>query len=140
MISEEYAEMASLLIDEDEDLSYLKDFPVTIIYLKSDKEKKSGGKVVKGECEKVSDKNKWAIPADFCIIIYENNCAGMSDDQMKILMKHELLHIKVDEDGNYKIRKHDLEDFRCITRRYGADWSTPGYSVKPLDDEEAETY
>lgn len=138
-ISEMYEKMGAKLIESDKDLDDIRAFRPSILYLTSDKEKKSGGMLVKGECEKVQDKNKWAIPAEYLIIIYEKNCQGMSDKQMEILLKHELLHIKIEEEGVYKIRKHDLNDFKCITREYGADWSVPGYEIRDIDDDN-ETY
>lgn len=44
----------------------------------------------------------------------------------KVLCLHELYHINIthDKKGNtkYKIRKHDLEDFTQIIKRYGTEW------------------
>lgn len=127
VIREEYAEMAKKIIDEEEMLSDIANSQATIVYLGSDYAKMSKGKVVCGECEKVADKNKWAIPCDFTITIYEPNCVGFSDEQMRILLFHELLHVGIEftDDGSekYNIRPHDYEDFKVVIDRYGTEWS-----------------
>jgi hypothetical protein len=127
-IREEYAELAAEVISENAGLfDDIKKSNATIIYLGSDYAKTSKGKAVLGECEKVANKNKWAIPCDFTITVYEPNCLGMTRDQMKILLFHELLHvgIKYEDDGSekYYIRPHDYEDFKIVIDRYGTDWS-----------------
>lgn len=125
-IREEYAEIAAEIIKEEELLSDIANSSATIIYLGSDYAKTSKGKTVLGECEKVANKNKWAIPCDFTITVYEPNCVGMTREQLKILLFHELLHvgIKYDQDGEekYYIKPHDYEDFKVITDRYGTEW------------------
>lgn len=126
-LREEYAEMAKKIIDEEPMLTDIANSQATIVYLGSDYEKTSKGKAVCGECEKVADKNKWAIPADFTITIFEPNCVGFSDEQMRILLFHELLHVGIEflEDGTekYSIKPHDYEDFKIIIDRYGTEWS-----------------
>lgn len=127
IIREEYAEMAKKIIEEEELLSDIANSQATIIYLGSDNAKTSKGKVVCGECEKVADKNKWAIPCDFTITVFEPNCVGFTEDQMRILLFHELLHVGIEflEDGTekYSIKPHDYEDFKIIIDRYGTEWS-----------------
>ncbi len=126
VIREEYAEMAAQIIDEEESLIDVANSHATIIYLGSDNEKKSKGKAVLGECERISDKYKWGIPADFTITVFEKNCAGFTDDQLRILLFHELLHVGIEflDDGSerYSVKPHDYEDFKEITDRYGTDW------------------
>lgn len=127
-LNEDYREMAEELIKEEPDLAYIKDSKVRIAYLKSDAAKKAGGdRVVHGECEKVQAKNRWAIDYDYTITLFYNNNIGMSPEQIRILLFHELLHIGIDygQDGEevYSIRKHDLEDFKAIVDRYGVNWS-----------------
>lgn len=127
IIREEYAELAAKIIEEEDSLTDIANSKATIIYLGSDNPKTSKGKAVCGECEKVQDKNKWAIPADYTITVFEPNCVGFTEDQMRILLFHELLHIKIDfeEDGSekYSTRPHDYEDFKEIIDRFGTDWS-----------------
>lgn len=127
IIREEYAEMAAKIIEEEPLLTDIANSHATIIYLGSDNPKTAKGKTVCGECEKVQDKNKWAIPADFTITVFEPNVAGFTEDQMRVLLFHELLHVGIEftEEGQekYSIRSHDYEDFKTIIDRYGTDWS-----------------
>lgn len=124
-----YAEMGADLIANEEALADIRCSNATIVYLSSTATPKQDGgdKVIKGRCEKVADKFKWGIPADYMITIFEGNCKGMTEEQMKILIFHELLHIEIgmDDRGNeqYKIKGHDLEDFKLIIDRFGTDWS-----------------
>lgn len=105
---------------------------VRIKYLQSDVAKKSGPKTVFGDCEKIPNKYKWAIPADFAITVYMPNCEHMSDEQLEMLIFHELLHIGVEFKANgneeYRIIPHDLEDFKVVIEKYGTDWS-----IKPQE-------
>ena len=83
------------------------------------------GKSVFGQCEKVPDKYKWSVPCDFTITIFEPNVERFTEEQMRILILHELMHVGVLKDGNeenYFIRPHDIEDFRTIIEKYGLDW------------------
>lgn len=125
-INETYAEIGNSLIQEDEALEYLRDSQVTILYLSSDREKKSKGRIVGAECEKVPDKWKWSVPCDFTITVFEPNVERFTDEQMRILLLHELLHVGIERDGNeesYFTRPHDIEDFRVILERYGMEWN-----------------
>ncbi len=125
-ISEHYAELAQQLVDTEPSLAHIRDSDATICCLGSDNAKRSKGRTVFGECERVADKNKWAIPADFLIVVYEPNCEGMDDEHLRRLLFHELLHVGVgeDKDGNevYSIVPHDMEDFRKCVDRWGVDW------------------
>lgn len=138
-LNEEYSVIAADLIKNEPLLNDIKESEVTILYLSSDYEKKSKGKIVCGECEKIPDKYKWSIPADFTITIYEPNVIVFTDEQMKILLLHELLHvgIKFTDGGeeSYFVRPHDIEDFRHIIDKYGLDWNLPEWS-EVSDNEE----
>lgn len=96
-INENYRAIAEELIQTEAALSYIKDSKVKITYLESDQSKKDGkDKQVLGECEKVAAKNRWAISSDFTITLFKNNIIGMSAEQIKTLLFHELLHIDID--------------------------------------------
>ena len=127
VIREEYAEMAAKIIEEEALLTDIANSHATIIYLGSDNPKTGKGKTIYAECEKVQDKNKWAIPCDFTITVYEPNTVAFTEEQMRILLFHELLHVKIEftEDGQekYGITPHDYEDFKVIIDRYGTEWS-----------------
>lgn len=125
-LNEEYAEIAQALIDSEEALQYIKESQVSIAYLSSDLKKRDSGRIVHAQCELVSDKYKWGIPADFMITVFDPNVRAFTDEQMKILLFHELLHIHIDyKDGEekYSVNPHDLEDFKYIIDRFGTEWS-----------------
>lgn len=125
-INEKYAGIAANLIETEPLLSHIRAAEPDIIYLSSDNKKTSCGKAILGECEKTSSKNKWAIPADFQIIIYEPNIEGMTEEQIEILIYHELLHIGITNNGgtpSYFINQHDVTEFKDIIDRFGTEWS-----------------
>lgn len=133
-INQNFALIAQDLIDNEPELAYLKHSRVQIAYLESDSTKKDRDTVVHAECEKVSAKNRWAICYDFTITLFVNNNIGMTEEQIRIMLFHELLHIGVepgpDGDEIYTIRNHDLEDFKVIINRYGTDWAEMPQSPK----------
>lgn len=141
-MNEKYSEIAHDLIQHEPLLDIIRQSEATIIYLSSNKEKKSKGRTVFGECEKIPDKYKWAIPADFTITIYEPNIVDFTDKQIRILLLHELLHVGIDfrKDGTeaYSVRPHDVEDFRIIIDRYGLDWNFPRWEMIDDGTEEGE--
>lgn len=121
-LSFEYAEIAEEIIKEKrKDILALG---ISIGFITSNKEKKCGRtKLVLGECKKVSELQKVFCPYDFLIIIYEANCAGLSDDQMKILIWHELNHIGIDpKNGDFYVKPHDVEEFDDIINAHGIHW------------------
>ena len=126
-VSEKYAKIGKFLIEQCEELKNLDG--ESIIYLSSTAEKKSKKRKVLGECEKVQEKNKWAIPCDFTITLFEPNLIGLTDDQVAIVVYHELLHIGTDEDSRW-VKQHDLDDFKKVVERFGTDWYIPGQTCK----------
>lgn len=128
-INQNFALIAQDLIDNEPELAYIKNSRVQIAYLESDSTKKDRDTLVHAECEKIAAKNRWAINYDFTITLFVNNNIGMTEEQIRIMLFHELLHIGVepgpDGDEIYTIRNHDLEDFKVIINRYGTDWAEP---------------
>lgn len=125
-ISEAYARIGAELIEAETELSYIRDSLATIIYLESEHEKKSNGRTIYAQCERVPEKYKWAVPCDFTITVFRPNVERFTAEQLRILILHELMHVGIDVDGheeNYYIIPHDVEDFREILERYGIDWS-----------------
>lgn len=123
-VSEKYANIGAELIETEPALEHLKN--VSIMYLASEHKKLGTGKIIYAQCEKVPTKYKWGIPCDFTITVFEPNVEGFSDEQLRILIFHELLHVGVEDDKLF-IVPHDLEDFKLIVNRYGTDWSTPDW-------------
>ena len=134
-INENYQRIAEDLIQNEPELQYIKDSRVRIAYLESDSAKKADAdKLVLGECEKVQAKNKWAINYDFTITLFKKNLVGLSADQIRIVMFHELLHVGIEPgpegDENYSVRKHDLEDFKLIIDKFGTEWANKAKEKK----------
>lgn len=125
-INERYAEIGQELIENEPALIDIKNSGATIVYLSSEHAKKDKDKLVMGQCEKVAEKYKWGIPCDFTITVFEPNIEGFSDEQIKILLFHELLHVGIGYNSenaeSYYIKGHDLEDFKIIIDRFGTDW------------------
>lgn len=97
---------------------------VRIAWLSSDKAKQTNGKIVFGECSKVTEKYDWCCPYDFTITIYEPNVNDFTEEKIKILLEHELMHIGYDpENERMWCVPHDAEEFIEIIRKYGIDWS-----------------
>lgn len=115
------------LIQSEDALVDIANSQATIIFLSSEHKKVSSGKKILGQCEKVADKYKWGIPCDFTITVFEPNVIGFTEEQLRILIFHELLHVGIEynADGTetYSIKPHDLEDFKLIIDRFGTDWS-----------------
>lgn len=126
-INEDYAKIGSELIDTEDILLDIKNSQATIIYLSSDYEKKEKDHLVLGQCERIQDKYKWGIPADFTITLFEPNLQGKSDEAIRRIILHELMHVGIEfkKDGSegYSIRPHDIEDFKYLIDKYGTDWS-----------------
>lgn len=126
-ISEDYAAIGAEVIETEESLIDIRNSQATIIYLTSEQKKLSKGKKVCAECEKVPDKYKWSVPADFTITVFLPNVEGFSEEQKRILMFHELKHVGIvfNSDGSksYNTVPHDYEDFKEIIDRYGTEWS-----------------
>jgi hypothetical protein len=124
-VSEHYAAIAKAWIDSRDEFEHLKD--ASIIYLESDHRKKSKRKKVFGLCEKVQDKNKWAIPADFTITFYRPHMEKLSEWQQEIVVYHELLHVGFyGEDEPMQTIPHDMEDFRQVIDMFGSHWDEDG--------------
>lgn len=113
------------VIQQHRDLGWILNAGIEIDALISDREKKSNGRLVLGECVRVKDLYKPYCPYDFLIVIYEKNCIGLDERQFDILLYHELLHIGMNEKKEetvYVINPHDVEEFRTIIDKYGIDW------------------
>ena len=130
-INEDYALIGADLIETEDSLKSIRESSATIIYLSSQHKKMSNKKIIYAQCEKVAEKYKWGIPCDFTITVFEPNIeeAGFDEEQIRILIHHELLHVGIEtaEDGSekYSTLPHDLEDFKLIIDRYGTNWNLP---------------
>lgn len=132
-----YTEIGRHLIENEEIFRHIKEHDIKIRYLESNKPAGKSKRVILGECRKFSDRNRQILEAcnirkedipDFVIVIYKERIHGFTNEQLRILIMHELMHIGVKEDSetgvvSYHIVKHDLEDFRTIIEQFGTDWA-----------------
>ena len=116
-------DIASKVINDHANLHHLSDERCRIAYQYSDEEKKSKGRKVFADTEKVKDKLKSILPYDFVITFYKPNTNNLTEDKMEKLMYHELRHVGFDPaNGKHTIIPHDVEDFRDIVDTWGIDW------------------
>lgn len=123
-----YKSIGEELIHTEAELNDILEFEPRIAYLSCDEEKVKNRRNILGECTKVSSTYDWCCDFDFFITIYEPNIAQLSDEQVRILLFHELKHVGVSVDGDspsFYIRPHDKEDFDIIIARYGLNWNIP---------------
>lgn len=134
IISEKYEKIGMEIIEKSENVDFsllnasIEKGKISLIFLESDKDKKSHGMAVCADCEKVADNKRWAIDADFVITVYAPNVTNFSEDQLKVLILHELMHIGLEFTSKGELKKyivpHSVQDFRYILQTYGIDWET----------------
>lgn len=125
-ISNRFEFLAEEVIDEHPDLQWIRRANVSIGYIECDQEKNKASGRVFGECILVKELYQLFCCHDFLIVVYTPNVIRMTEDQLKILLYHELLHVDMSEkDGRpkYRIAPHDVEDFRSVIERYGMNWA-----------------
>lgn len=136
--SKKYEQIGKELIKSIPFLHYIKDCKIRIAYVTSDEVKeKSGGRIVYADCNKVDELVKLWCKYDFIIRIYEENVTGMSENQLKILLYHELLHVGINDktlEPKYICNPHDIEDFAEILDTFGVHWAEIGADVPKIED------
>lgn len=123
--NDDYARIGAELIQAEKSLNWIRETEVSIGFMSSNKAKVSNGKTVFGQCERVPDRYKAFITYDFLITVYEPNVIDFTNQQIRILLHHELLHcgVNMNAEPTYKVVPHDVEEFNEIIDRYGLDWS-----------------
>lgn len=122
--------LAEKIIKKFPEFSFIREWNIKVGYVVSN-ETKGGEKIVYADCRKVSTIYKAYLPFDFIITFYEQNTSMLNENQLKILMYHELRHITMGERG-LKLRPHDIEDFSSILEKYGLDWNESGKEVPDI--------
>ena len=143
--SPEWAEIGQSVINEfaDEKFKNIAELSISIGYVLSKESPDRNGKAKLAECIAVKkDHQAQFIPHDYIIKIYEPNVAYMNDMQKRILMEHELMHIRATEDssGDLKIQTapHEIEDFKDIIEKYGIDWAQDLHQQMTWDEYETD--
>ncbi|HEX2868642.1 MAG TPA: putative metallopeptidase [Ignavibacteriales bacterium] len=78
-------------------------------------------------CKKTGPEFKFFTNHDYLIEVSAELWDALDKDTRKILLEHELRHILVLQndktgDWNFKLRKHDIQDFASIVKVHGVDW------------------
>lgn len=90
------------------------------------------GHLVLGRCVKLSDLQREMLKLDFVIVLNKQvwDDERFTVEKKRALIDHELCHAAVSEDDDgarvyedgkpvFRVRKHDIEEFRCIIERHG---------------------
>lgn len=120
--AEDIQTIAEKIITKIGELNFINELDIKIGYVRSYERKTKDGQVIYGDCRKVSKVYGAYLPYDFVITLYELNIGHLTDNQIKILIWHELKHIDIGDRG-FTLRPHDIEDFYSIIDQYGTRWS-----------------
>lgn len=121
-LTNEYDETLADLLTNEEELSYINENAIAVGIVASNTKKMNGGKTVFADCRKVPEMYRLFAPYEFIVTIYEPSVREFCDEQLRILIFHELLHIGC-KNGKTFVRPHDLEDFKSIIEKYGVNWT-----------------
>ena len=81
---------------------------------------------------------KFLSDYDYIVLIHKETWDAFNETQRRALIYHELNHItyRIDKEGNkqWKLRKHDIEEFLDVVREFGA-WTTELNQLKEITDE-----
>ena len=94
-----------------------------IVYVESNERKKSRGGLVFVDTRVVKGVYRAFIPYDFIITFYLPHTMLLDENQMRILMWHELKHCGITPTGEYCVIPHDIEDFSDIIDIHGHKWA-----------------
>lgn len=124
--SPKYKRIGEKLVNTLPEFATIKEMGVRIAWLTSDEDKKKNHKIVCADCTKVNDRYEWCCKYDFMITVYEPNIELFSEDQIRILLEHEIRHIGIDNEGVepvFYVAPHDIEEFWEIIDKYGLHWN-----------------
>lgn len=106
-------------------------------------------KTIGGRCTRANNLLKFYGDVDYVIELSGEFYDKLDDGRKRILLWHELLHVLPVHDEKkgeweFKLRKHDIEDFYSIIKEHGIEWhsklKTMFGSVYDLDPEELDNF
>jgi len=130
-IAPDLKELGDKVLSAMPEFAFIKGRGVNIGYLRSFENKKANGKTVFAECRIIKGVYTAYLPFDFIITFYQFAISALTDNQLKVLMLHELKHIGLNHKGYYLV-PHDIEDFSDIITKYGLQWSALNQDVPDI--------
>lgn len=122
----DYEAIAYDLIERMPELVLLNADKLRVFCILSDKAETDRNKrKMYAKTEKIPAKYQPLTDADVLVTIYENNITHFTRQQKEIMILRELLKVMIDTEGDTRavgIRDYDLNDFRQIVLKYGAEW------------------
>lgn len=91
-----------------------------IAYLKRFGAWSSKGRDTWAKLFKASDRDRLLHEYDYVLVVNAGVWAALDGPTREALIDHELSHVGMDKNGNWKLFGHDLEDFIAVVRRRGA--------------------
>jgi len=118
-----YSEASTELIHLAEDLiskyhPALEEARIAFVF--QDEATETDGRVELAKTSKVPPKMQPLLEYDFLIVIAEDEWMRIASKAHEALIEHELCHCGGDALNGWKIRHHDIEEFREVIERYGA--------------------
>jgi hypothetical protein len=75
-----------------------------------------------GQVRRITGANRMFTNKMFVLILFKPFWDENSRAKRALLLYHELKHIYKKDNGQYSLRRHDIEDFLDIVRKYGSHW------------------
>jgi DNA-binding Lrp family transcriptional regulator len=129
-VSKDLRRLAEKIIKHFPEFNFIREFNIRIGYVVS-QERKQGEKITYADCRKVQEVYRAYLPYDFIITFYERNTGFLNENQLKVLIRHELKHVGIGVKG-LKVKPHDIEDFRDIITEFGLEWNSYGKELPDI--------
>lgn len=96
----------------------LEDARIAIAF--QDEATKKNGRLELANTSKVQPKSQPFMEYDFLVVVAEDEWTDLSSNAREALIDHELSHMGGNSSDGWKIRHHDIEEFREVLERHGA--------------------
>ena len=97
---------------------YLEEARIAFVF--RSEEQITNGRAVWAQVSKVPAKIQIYMEFDYIVWVAENIWVNLSPNKREALIDHELCHMGLGSGGNWKIRQHEIQEFREILERHGA--------------------
>lgn len=109
---------------------HLRDAQIVLAWMIGKKADRDG-RLTLGRCLKVGELDRQLCQADLVLVLNQEHWRTFGDEQRTALLDHELCHADVAIDSDmepkvdghqrqqFRLRKHDLEEFSAVVRRHG---------------------